>query len=331
MKRLITGVVALIALLLSVSAVSAYQWLHRPLTLASDTVAVSISAGASPRDAANAWVGAGVQTPNWLLYEWFRWSGDARRIRAGSYEINRQTTPLALMGLMVRGNDATATVRLMEGWTLRQFRAELARAAGLKAVTTTMTDVQLMEAVGSQGTPAEGQFYPDTYSYSVGGTDLELLRRAHRAMQVQLESAWAERASNSPLRTPQEALTLASIVEKETGLAADRGKVAAVFVNRLRIGMLLQTDPTVIYGMGTAFDGNLRRRDLSIDTPFNTYLRAGLPPTPIAMPSRAALLAAVKPEPISALYFVARGDGTSEFTADLAAHNRAVNRFQRGR
>jgi UPF0755 protein len=331
MKRWLTALSMLVVLVSAAAVLIGYQWLQRPLTLATDKVAVSIKAGASPRDAANAWVNAGVQTPNWLLYEWFRWSGDARRIRAGSYEINRQTSPRALMDLMVRGNDVTATVRLVEGWTLRQFRAELARTEGLKAVTTTMTDDQLMDAVGSKGTPAEGQFYPDTYSYSVGSTDLDLLRRAHRAMQTQLDAAWAERAPNSPLRTPQEALTLASIVEKETGLAIDRGKVAAVFVNRLRLGMLLQTDPTVIYGMGAAFDGNLRRRDLSVDTPFNTYVRVGLPPTPIAMPSRAALFAAVKPEPISALYFVARGDGTSEFTADLAAHNRAVNRFQRGR
>jgi UPF0755 protein len=176
----------------------------------------------------------------------------------------------------------------------------------------------------------EGRFYPDTYTYAKGSSDLKVLQRAMRAMDHHLAAAWAMRAADSPLKTPDEMLTLASIIEKETGSAGDRPMIASVFINRLRIGMLLQTDPTVIYGMGEQFDGNLRRRDLLTDTPWNTYTRAGLPPTPIAMPGKASLLAAAQPATSRALYFVARGDGTSQFSDNLDAHNRAVNKFQRG-
>ena len=318
-------------MLFAVTASAVYLWLHRPLSLSSDTVEVSIEPGTPPRNIADAWTRAGVQTPAWMLYEWFRWSGEARRIRAGSYEIDRQTTPVSLLEMMVRGDGTMAFVRLNEGWTLQQFRAELARAEALKPTTAGMSDAEVMAALGDAATPGEGRFYPDTYSYSKGSTDLAVLRRAHHAMRQRLDAAWAQRATDTPLRSPDEALTLASIVEKETGQSADRGKVAAVFVNRLRSGMPLQTDPTVIYGLGAKFDGNLRKRDLQTDTPYNTYMRNGLPPTPISMPGKASLLAAVRPDPIRALYFVARGDGSSEFSDDLAAHNRAVNKYQRGR
>ena len=179
--------------------------------------------------------------------------------------------------------------------------------------------------------PAEGQFYPDTYAYAKGNTDMAVMKRAHRAMQRHLEEAWEQRASDSPLKSPQELLILASIIEKETGHEGDRPLVAGVFVNRLKVGMPLQTDPTVIYGMGDAFDGNLRKVDLRTDTPYNTYMRGGLPPTPIAMPGKAALLAAGRPGPTKALYFVAQGDGRSAFSDTLADHNRAVDRYQRNR
>ncbi len=331
MKRWAVGLVLGVAVLAIATAGWLYAWLHRPLELATDTVELSIELGTSPRNIASAWVQAGVRAPAWLLYEWFRWSGESRRIRAGSYEIDRTTTPASLLGVMVRGDETQAFVRLTEGWTLRQFRAELARADALKPTTAAMSDAELMAALGDGSTPAEGRFYPDTYSYSKGSTDLAVLRRAHRAMQQRLAAAWLHRASDTPLRTADEALTLASIVEKETGKPEDRGKVASVFINRLRIGMPLQTDPTVIYGMGAAFDGDLRKRDLQTDTPYNTYTRTGLPPTPIAMPGSASLLAAVRPDASRALYFVARGDGSSEFSENLAAHNRAVNKFQRGR
>ena len=330
MRRLLIGVLVALVLALAGSALVVHQWLNRPLALPADTVELSIEPGTSPRAIAQAWVDAGVQTPAWMLYEWFRWSGEAKKIRAGSYEIDRRFTPEMLLRMMVRGDETMAVVRLTEGWTFRQFRAELARAEALKPTTASMTDQQIMSALGEADVAPEGRFFPDTYSYSKGTADLAVLRRARQAMRQRLQDAWADRAPDTPLRSPDEALTLASIVEKETGQPADRGKVAGVFVNRLRINMPLQTDPTVIYGLGEAFDGNLRRRDLQTDSPYNTYLRTGLPPTPIAMPGRASLQAAVRPEATKALYFVARGDGSSEFSDDLAAHNRAVNKFQRG-
>jgi UPF0755 protein len=301
------------------------------MPLNAPSIEYSVAAGATPRAIAQGWVDAGVQVPPWALYEWFRWSGDARRIRAGSYEIETGTTPIELLRKMVRGDETLATVRFIEGWTVRQMRAELARAEDLKPTTAAMSDTELMIAIGAPGQSAEGRFFPDTYAYSKGSSDLAVLKRAHRVLHRHLETAWAERAPDTPLRNADEALILASIVEKETGQPGERGRIAGVFVNRLRIGMLLQTDPTVIYGLGEAFDGNLRKRDLLADGPFNTYTRAGLPPTPIALPSKASLLAAVRPDPTRALYFVARGDGTSVFSDNLADHNRAVNRFQRGR
>jgi len=311
------------------AAGAAAWWLNRPLELSTESVEVSIEPGTAPRDIAQAWVQAGVQASPRLLYEWFRWSGQSRKIRAGSYEIGAGVTPIALLNKMVRGDETLAVVRLIEGWTFRQFRAELAKADSLKPTTATLTDDQLMQALGAPGVAPEGRFHPDTYAYSKGSSDIAVLRRAYRAMQKRLEAAWQERSADTPLASADDALVLASIVEKETGVGADRGKVAGVFVNRLRMGMPLQTDPTVIYGLGSAFDGNLRKRDLLADTPFNTYTRTGLPPTPIAMPGNASLLAAVHPDPTKALYFVSRGDGSSEFSETLADHNRAVNRYQR--
>jgi UPF0755 protein len=324
--------VALLVLLLSplLLAAAVWWWLDHALPLTTPTVELSIEAGTPPREIATAWVQAGIQTSPRLLYAWFRWSGQSRRIRAGSYEVEPGITPRQLLERMVQGDETLETVRLIEGWTLRQWRAELARSPRLKPTTAGLTDEQLMAALGAPGEPAEGRFFPDTYAYSRGVSDLLVIQRAYKAMQQRLASAWAERAPDTPLKSPAEALILASIVEKETGQAADRARVAGVFANRLRIGMPLQTDPTVIYGLGIAFDGNLRKRDLQTDTPYNTYTRGGLPPTPIAMPGLASLRAAVNPAPTKALYFVARGDGSSEFSETLADHNRAVNKYQRG-
>ncbi|MDP9045757.1 MAG: endolytic transglycosylase MltG [Pseudomonadota bacterium] len=321
--------VLLVLVLVLVGAGTAAWWLRQPLELASDPVELSIELGTSPRDIAQQWVHAGVRaSPQWL-YEWFRWSGQSRRIRAGSYEIGPGTTPIGLLNKMVRGDETLAVVRLIEGWTFRQFRAELRKADALQPTTATMSDAEIMAALGAPGVDPEGRLFPDTYAYSKGSTDLAVLKRAYRAMQVRLAAAWAERAPDTPLRSPDEALILASIVEKETGDGADRGKVAGVFVNRLRLGMPLQTDPTVIYGLGPTYDGALHKRDLLADTPYNTYTRPGLPPTPIAMPGKAALLASVHPGSTKALYFVSRGDGSSEFSDTLAEHNRAVNQYQR--
>ncbi len=325
------GALAFVAVagVLAVAAAVAW-WLHRPLDLAAASVELSIEPGTSPREVARGWVDAGVQISPRLLYEWFRWSGQARRIRAGSYEIETGATPRTLLEKMVQGDEALEVVRLIEGWTFRQFRQALARAPHLKQLSAGMTEAELMTAIGAPGQSAEGRFFPDTYLYSRGVSDLTVLKRAHRAMSERLAAVWAERAEDLPLRSPDEALILASIVEKETGVEADRAQIAGVFVNRLRIGMPLQTDPTVIYGLGEAFDGNLRKRDLQQDTPWNTYTRHGLPPTPIAMPGLAALRAAVRPQGTRALYFVARGDGSSAFSQTLEEHNRAVNRYQRG-
>lgn len=311
------------------AAGAAWWWLQQPLPLAAPRVEMSIEPGASARTVAEAWVKAGVQTDSERLYWWFRASGQSRRIRAGSYELEPGITPRGLLDKMVQGEEAFERVRLVEGWTFRQVRAELAKAPYLKPASAGMNDEQLMHAIGRAGVPAEGRFFPDTYVYSRGVSDLTVLKRAADLLQRRLDAAWAERAPDLPLRTPDQALVLASIVEKETGRASDRKRIAGVFNNRLRIGMPLQTDPTVIYGLGESFDGNLRKRDLQTDTPFNTYTRNGLPPTPIAMPGLASLRAAVQPEPTKALYFVARGDGSSAFSDDLSAHNRAVNQFQR--
>lgn len=311
-------------------AISAVWWqLSRPLPLATPSIELSIEPGTSPRAIARDWVDAGVQVPAWALYQWFRWSGQSSQIRAGNYELNAGASARDLLRMMVRGDERLGTVRLIEGWTFRQVRQALAQSPDLKHTTAQMSNTEIMAALGEPQLPPEGQFFPDTYTFGKGSSDLAVLKRAHHVMQRVLDQAWDRRAADSPLTSSTEALILASIIEKETGREADRAMVAGVFVNRLRIGMPLQTDPTVIYGLGERFDGNLRRIDLQTDTPYNTYTRTGLPPTPIAMPGRASLMAAVMPAPTRALYFVARGDGSSEFSESLAAHNRAVDRFQR--
>lgn len=306
-------------------------WLHAPLDLAHDTVDLSIEPGTSPRGVARAVADSGVRVDPRLLYAWFRLSGQDRKIRAGSYEITRGTTPSSLLQKLVRGDEALRSVTLVEGWNFRQMRAALAAAEQLKPDTAGLSNEAIMAALGRPGVHPEGRFFPDSYTYSKGSSDLALMRRALEAMDKKLDAAWAQRQADTPLKTPEEALILASIIEKETGRASDRPMVAGVFANRLRIGMPLQTDPTVIYGLGESFDGNLRKRDLQTDTPWNTYTRGGLPPTPIAMPGKAALLAAVQPAQTRALYFVAKGDGSSHFSPSLDEHNRAVNQYQRGR
>ncbi len=309
----------------------AYAWVNAPLELAAESVDLSVEPGSNPREVAVQVQQAGVTINPALLYWWFRLSGEARQIKAGSYELERSTTARSLLSKLVRGEEALRSVTLVEGWNLRQVREALRRADQLKPLTDGMATEELMQQVGKPGVAAEGRFFPDTYTYAKGSTDLAVLQRAARALDKKLEAAWAQRSAQSPLKTPEEALVLASIVEKETGRSSDRALIAAVFSNRLRIGMRLQTDPSVIYGLGATFDGNLRKADLLADTPWNTYTRAGLPPTPIAMPGRGALLAAVQPAPSNALYFVARGDGSSQFSASLDEHNRAVNKYQRGK
>ena len=308
---------------------AAYAWLHLPLKVPASVVDVSIEPGSSARQVASAVQQAGVEVPPALLYWMFRLSGNARNIKAGSYEIDGATTPLTLLSKLVQGDEALRRVTLVEGWTFQQVRNALQKADHLKPQTQGLTEGALMQALGRPQMLAEGRFFPDTYIYSKGSSDVAVLQRAMHAMDKQLEQAWAQRAADSPLTTPEQALILASIIEKETGRTSDQPQIAAVFSNRLRMGMRLQTDPTVIYGLGAAFDGNLRRADLLADTPYNTYTRAGLPPGPISIPGKAALWAAVQPADSRALYFVARGDGSSQFSDTLDAHNRAVNKYQR--
>ena len=308
----------------------AWWWLHAPMPMGNAVLELEIEPGTTPRGVARNVQAAGVHVDARLLYAWFRLSGQDRLIKAGNYEIPPGTTPYGLLQKLARGEESLRALTLVEGWNFRQVRAAMARDGALKPDTAGLSDAAIMERLERPGVHPEGRFFPDTYTYAKGSSDLAVLRRALHAMDRRLEAAWSQRASDTPLKSAEQALILASIVEKETGRASDRGLVAGVFANRLRVGMLLQTDPTVIYGLGEKFDGNLRKKDLQTDTPWNTYTRAGLPPTPIAMPGKAALLAAVQPEPTRALYFVAKGDGTSHFSESLDEHNRAVNRYQRG-
>jgi UPF0755 protein len=262
----------------------------------------------------------------WLLG---RLLGKAGTLKVGVYTLDRPLTPLELYAKIQRGEVTQAIVQFIEGKNWREVRAILAAQPLLKNDSAGMSDAELMQAIGAEEANPEGLLFPDTYFYAPHTSDLEVLRRAYRLQHERLMAAWETRAPGLPYRTPYEALIMASIVEKETGVASERPQIAGVFINRLKRGMRLQTDPTVIYGLGERFDGNLRKVDLQTDTPYNTYTRAGLPPTPIAMPSEAAIQAALNPARTDALYFVATGNGTHVFSSNLDAHNRAVNRYQR--
>ena len=329
-SRLLTFALLLIVLAMGAAA----WWLHKPISLnlpaGSQVLDLEIEPGMRAAQVAEVVVASGADVHVMLLQVWFRVSGQARQIKAGSYEIVPGTTPRSLLSMVVRGDQTLKSITLVEGWNFSQVRAALQKAELLTPDSMGLEPEMIMQKLGKPGIHPEGRFFPDTYSYAKGSSDLAVLKRAAKAMDKRLDAAWALRSPDTPLKTRDEALILASIVEKETGKPTDRAQIAGVFTNRLRINMRLQTDPTVIYGLGDAFDGNLRKRDLLADTPYNTYTRGGLPPTPIAMPGMAALLAAVQPAPTKALYFVARGDGTSHFSATLDEHNRAVNKYIRG-
>ncbi len=243
--------------------------------------------------------------------------------------MTKRHTPLELLDRLARGDVIQVDLKLLEGWTIRQLRSAVDASPFLRHETQNMNDRELLERLGATEAHAEGLFYPDTYRFAKGSSDLALLRRAYQAMQSHLQQEWKARAPDVPYRTPYEALIMASIIEKETGRAEERELIAGVLVNRLRIGMRLQADPTVIYGLGEEFDGNLRKVHLLEDGPYNSYTRAGLPPTPISMPGLASLHAALQPAKTSALYYVSRGDGSSMFSSSLEEHNRAVDKFQR--
>ena len=254
--------------------------------------------------------------------------GRAQDVKAGSYELSSAPTPLELLDKLTRGDVTQADVRFTEGWTFRQMRAALDAHPNVRHDGQALSEAQVLQKIGAKEPRAEGVFFPDTYLFSKGASDIHVLQRSYQAMQRHLAREWETRAAATPYKTPYEALIMASIIEKETGRAEDRDVIAGALVNRLRIGMLLQVDPTVIYGLGDKFDGNLKKIHLLSDGPYNSYTRAGLPPTPIAAPGLASLRAALRPAQTGALYYVARGDGSSEFSRTLDEHNRAVRKYQ---
>ncbi len=311
-------------------AAALYVFAWRPALPAIPTE-FTIGEGKGLRAAANAMQRAGVLDHALPLVLLGRMTGADTRVRAGHYELQAGASSWELLQKITSGDVTLSGITFVEGWTLRQWRAAIAANPDIRKEAVPASEAELARSLGIESGSLEGRLFPDTYLFTRGSSERALLARALRAMDQHLEREWAARASDVHVRTPYEALVLASIIEKETGSPADRGRISGVFHNRLRIGMRLQTDPTVIYGLGESFDGDLRRRDLVADTPFNTYTRSGLPPTPIAMPGLASLRAAVQPEATRALYFVARGDGTSEFSETLAEHNRAVRKYQLGR
>lgn len=328
MKRLALLLILLVVAAASVAGLIWHDYRSAPLAMRESPMRVRIDRGMNVAEIAAALQARGIDIPAWRIALAMRLRGDSRSLRFGVYEFTAPVTLQAMIDRIVRGDVVLAELTIVEGWTFRQMREALRRHPELLHDSASATDTELLSQVGASESQAEGLFFPSTYRFSPGASDYEVYRQAYRLQRRTLDDAWAARAPDLPLASPYEALILASIVEKESANEADRERIAAVFVNRLRRGMLLQSDPTTIYGLGERFDGNLRRPDLSSPTPYNTYVRPGLPPTPIALPGRSAIGAALRPAQSRALYFVARGDGTSEFSENLEAHNRAVARYQ---
>jgi len=323
-KLIVTGVIV------SVAAVAGFQWwAGRPLDSGKQVLPFAIASGSGVAGAAQQMVTAGVPLNPFLFGVLARVTGTAGQIKAGSYELKPDTSPRRLLTQLVRGEFAQESLTVIEGWTFRQMRQVVDAAPNLKHETTGMSDAELLARIAPDYKAAEGLFFPDTYLFAKGTSDLQVYRQAHEMMMKRLKAAWETRATGLPYTEPYQALIMASLVEKETGQKGERAMIAGVFVNRLKTGMLLQTDPTVIYGMGEKYEGKIRKKDLETDTPYNTYTRAGLPPTPIALPGVQSLAAAMAPARTEALYFVSRGDGTSHFSANLSDHNKAVNQYQR--
>jgi UPF0755 protein len=330
MRKWVIGAALAFVLVLAGGALAlslAWRSLNAPMTIAEPQVFIEVRSGTSLSRLSADLASRGLLRHPTLLTWYGRMTGEATRIHAGEYSIASGTTPIALLEKLINGQVYLHQLTIVEGWrfadVLRVIRAHPAVAA------TSLDGADLMVEIGKPGVHPEGQFLPDTYTFPRGTHDVELLRWAHQALERRLEQAWAQRSEDVQLATPYEALVLASIIEKETALDSERRTIAGVFTRRLKRGMRLQTDPTVIYGLGDAYDGNLRRGDLERDTPYNTYTRFGLPPTPIALPSGASIEAAVDPEEGEALYFVATGlpDGSHYFSATLDEHNRAVSRY----
>lgn len=302
------------------------EFLDTPLAPADGGALIDVQRGDGLADV----VAALGETADWRWRVLGRLDPNAARLQVGEYRVETGTTPLELLSKLAAGDVVLHAFTIVEGWNLRELRAAMGANTVLLSTLSAVPDSDLPARLGIEGPSAEGQFLPETYRFPRGTTDEAFLRRAHADLRRVLARLWEQRAQGLPLETPYEALILASIIEKETGVAGERGRIAGVFARRLQRGMRLQTDPTVIYGLGVAFDGDIRRRDLRTDTPYNTYTRHGLPPTPIAMAGEPALHAALHPEPGEALYFVATGTGGHHFSATLEEHNAAVRRYQLG-
>jgi UPF0755 protein len=329
MKKIILWLVLLPLLAGAFLVWTGWWYAQQPLKVIRETTEFTVPRGMSMRQAADViWV-AGVRAEPRFVSLLARLSGHAQQIKAGTYQVSSGITPWELILKLESGDVARGAVLLLEGWTFEQVRSALEKHPDLINDIGILSESEILARIGANHKKPEGLFFPDTYVFNKRDSALAVLASAYRAMQRRLGSEWEARASELPLKSPYEALILASIVEKETGRNADRTRIANVFINRLRLGMKLQTDPTVIYGMGDKFKGNLRSIDLKTDTPWNTYMRGGLPPTPIAMPGLSSLHAVMHPEGGDMLYFVARGDGSSEFSRNLSEHNRAVEKYQR--
>ena len=321
--------ILLLVLLLVAAGAGFFHWAGQPITTEGEPIPFTISAGSGVGIAAQQIAKAGVPVNRFQFSMLARVMQQASKIKAGTYELKPNTSPRGLIGQLVRGEFAQESLTIIEGWTFRQMRQAMAASKSLKHDTVDLSDQDLMAKISTEYKSPEGLFFPDTYLFAKGSSDLHIYKQAHALMLNRLAAAWDKRDASLPYKTPYEALIMASIVEKETGQKSERAMIAGVFVNRLKHGMMLQTDPTVIYGMGDNFSGNIRKKDLETDTPYNTYTRAGLPPTPIALPGVQSLAAALGPAKTDALYFVSRGDGTSKFSDNLSDHNKAVNQYQR--
>ena len=299
-----------------------------PIPLEHTPFVFTLKPGSSLKSAAHQIQQAGGLNNEWLFVLLGRGLRKAAQIKPGNYQLEHEVTPLQLLNMISKGQVEQSSLTIIEGSTFKELRASLDEDPTLRHDSAALSDAEILKRIGATETEAEGLFFPDTYNFVRGSSDIIVLKRAYQLMQHNLEENWKKRDAGLPFDTPYEALILASIVEKETGQPSDRPMIASVFINRLRKHMRLQTDPTVIYGMGSQFDGNLRKKDLSRDTPYNTYTRDGLTPTPISLPGLAAIRVVMHPAPGKALYFVARGDGTSQFSSTLVEHNNAVNQYQ---
>lgn len=331
LKKATRFVVVLAVLLIAIAGAAFYHWAHAPLTLHPDTLDITVLPHSSLRSVAAQLESGGLPADRRLFEAMTRLLGRSTSLKSGNYEFKSGVTPYQALQKVARGDVNQYVVTIIEGWTFARMRAELDDNPMLRHDTREMSEAQILAALNAPQRAPEGLFFPDTYLFPKGTSDIDILSRAYRVGRLRLAEAWRARAPGLPYQNEYEALIMASLVEKETGRAGDRAQVAAVFVNRLRVGMPLQTDPSVIYGMGASYRAPLARRDLSIDSPYNTYTRGGLPPTPIALPGVASLEAALHPADTRSLYFVARGDGSSEFSTTLEEHNRAVNRYLRGK